>query len=166
MIIRNMRWGYDGGGMACGPVGGNSIVEVCFTGNDKHNYFVVVSQMDGFERVSVCPLPMFDILMYMMRYDVEFENELEKFNKNIIEDYDYELGDEPEEMSRSKFARVIHLARLAMQKYMDLDDPGSETAAAEEFIKPYVDEDIEEVDLPELEEEIDEDEWDEEPDEE
>ena len=55
MKIRNLRWGYDGGGVACGPVSGNSLVEVCITGNDKHTYFVIVSQMDGFERTSWIP---------------------------------------------------------------------------------------------------------------
>ena len=28
MKILNMRWGYDGGGMACGPVEGSAIVEI------------------------------------------------------------------------------------------------------------------------------------------
>ena len=131
-------------------------------GDKIYTYFVIVSQMDGFERTSVSPLPMFDILMYMMSDDVEFEHKLAKFNDNIIEDYDYELGEEPDEMFISKFAKAIHLARLAMQAFMELDDGVSETEAAKKFIEPYLDEDIDEMDLPELGEEIDEDELDEE----
>lgn len=161
MKIRNMRWGYDGGGMACGPVSGSTIVEICVTDNDGHNYFVVVSEMDGFQRTGISPMPLFDILMHMMRYDVQFEDEFAKYGANVIEDYDYENGDEPEEMLKSKFAKVIHLARLAMQEYMILDDSASEAVAAEKFIKPYVDENIDGMDLPELEDEIDEDDWEE-----
>lgn len=162
MKVRNMRWGYDGGGMACGPVSGSCLVEICVTDNDGHNYFVIVSEMDGFQRTGVSPMPLFDILMYMMRYDVQFEDEFAKYGANVIEDYDYENGDEPEEMLKSKFAKVIHLARLAMQEYMILDDSASEAAAAEKFIEPYVGENIDGMDLPELEEEIDEDELDDE----
>ena len=58
MKIRNMRWGYDGGGVACGPVSGSSVVEVCVT-DERHNYFVIVSEMDGFQRVGVSPMPLF-----------------------------------------------------------------------------------------------------------
>ena len=161
MKIRNMRWGYDGGGMACGPVSGSTIVEICVTDNDGHNYFVVVSEMDGFQRTGVSPMPLFDILMQMMRYDVQFEDEFAKYGANVIEDYDYETGDEPEEMLKSKFAKVIHLARLAMQAYTDLDNKVSEAIAAEAFIESYIGEDVDKMELPELEE-IDEDELDDE----
>ena len=161
MKIRNMRWGYDGGGVACGPVSGSSVVEVCVT-DEQHNYFVIVSEMDGFQRVGVSPMPLFDILIHMMHYDVQFEDEFAKYESNVVEDYDFEIGDEPEEMSESKFAKAIHLARLAMQAYMELDDGASETAAAEAFIEPYIGEDVDKMDLPELEEEFDEDELDEE----
>lgn len=163
MKVRNMRWGYDGGGMACGPVSGSMVVEVCVTDKERHNFFVVVSQMDNFQRVGVSPMPLFDVLMHMMHYDVQFDDEFAKYESNVIEDYDFEIGEEPEEMSGSRFAKVIHLARLAMQAYIELDtDTESEAEAAEEFIEPYVDEDVDEMDLPELEDDVDEDEWDEE----
>ena len=162
MKIRNMRWGYDGGGVACGPVSGSSVVEVCVTDENGHNFFVVVSQMDNIQRTGVSPLPLFDVLLHMMHYDVSFDEEFAKYGANVIEDYDYEIGDEPEEMSASRFAKAIHLARLAMQEYFTIGEADSEAAAAERFIKPYVGEDVDGMDLPELEEEIDEDEWEEE----
>lgn len=52
MKIRDMRWGYDGGGVACGPVEGNTIVEICVTEDDKHNYFVLVNLVHKFR--SIC----------------------------------------------------------------------------------------------------------------
>ena len=163
MKIRSLRWGYDGGGMACGPVSGSMVVEVCVTDKEGHNFFVVVSQMDNFQRIGVSPIPLYDILIHMMHYDVKFDEEFAKYESNVIEDYDFEIDEEPEEMSGSRFAKVIHLARLAMQAYIELDtDTGSEAEAAEEFIEPYIGENIDGMDLPELEEEIDEDELDDE----
>ena len=53
MVVRNMRWGYDGGGIACGPVEGNTIVEICVTANDHHNYFVVASRTGEFEKITI-----------------------------------------------------------------------------------------------------------------
>ena len=157
MKIRGLHWGYDGGGMACGPVSGSTIVEICVT-DEGHNYFVSVSEMDNFQHTGVSPVPMFDILMHMMHYDVQFDSEHEKYTANVIEDYDYENGDEPDEMYGSRFAKVIHLARLAMQAYTESEDGRPDMQAAMEFIEPYVNRDISEMDLPELEEETDEDE--------
>ena len=42
--------------------------------------------------------------------------------KKFIEVYDYEITDVPEEMSQSKFAKAIHLARLVMEDYYGCDD--------------------------------------------
>ena len=152
MKVRSLRWGYDGGGMACGPVSGSMVVEVCVTDKEGH-----------FQRIGVSPMPLYDILIHMMHYDVKFDEEFAKYESNVIEDYDFEIGEEPKEMLQSRFAKVIHLARLAMQAYIDLDDDTvSEADAAEEFIEPYADRDVDEMDLPELEDIVDEDEWDEE----
>ena len=52
----NLRWGYDGGGMACGPVEGNTLVELCVTAEDHRNYFILFSRMgEGQLRQLSCP---------------------------------------------------------------------------------------------------------------
>lgn len=149
MKIRGMRWGYDGGGVACGPVEGSTIVEICVTNNEK-NYFVVDSRMSEFERVWVSPVPLFDLLIESNHYDVNFEYEFEKVLKSAVEDYDYEIGNEPEEMKASDFAKVIRLARTAMEQN---DCYGNDNLTnfklAEEFIKEYVDGNFDETDIPE-----------------
>jgi len=157
MKVRAMRWGYDGGGMACGPVEGNTIVEICVT-SERKNYFVTVSRMSEFEHVYVSPLPAFDLLIHSNHYDVEFEHEYEKGTAHVVEDYDYEIGNEPEEMAASSFAKVIHLARLAMQECYSSCTQEEDYAEAQEFIKKYIDKDIEDIELPELENEFCEDE--------
>ena len=150
MKIRNLRWGYDGGGMACGPVEGSTLVEICATDSDGHNFFIIDSRMDVYECIGVSPLPMFDVLMYMMHSDVQFEDEFAKYGANVIEDYDYEIGDEPEEMLESRYAKVIHLARLAMNAYYGNDDETTAFETAAKFIEPYVNEDVDTMELPEL----------------
>lgn len=152
MKIRNMRWGYDGGGFACGPVEGNTIVEICVTGNDHHNYFVLVSRMMSFERVFVSEMPLFDIFIHMNHFDVDMEEEMEKVEECSFEDYDYEIGEEPEELGKSVYSKVIHVARVAMQSYYNNDDENTNIQTAQEFITPYIDNELEEIELPELEE--------------
>ncbi len=154
MKVRNMRWGYDGGGMACGPVDGNWIVEICVTGNDKHNYFVLETRMSEFARIFVSPVPLFDIMIQSNHYDVDSMDEFEKAVTHSIEDYDYEIGDEPEEMEESEFAKAIHLVRVAMQQFYDNeDDEADYYQTAQDFIEPYVDEELEEMELPEIKDE-------------
>ncbi len=146
-----MRWGYDGGGFACGPVEGNTIVEILVTGNDGHNYFVVDSRMSEFEKITISPIPFFDLLIHMNHYDVDFEYELEKCKTNVIEDYDYEISDAPEEkMNQSDFAKVIQLVRFAMQNYFGNDDEETDAETAKKFITPYTKEELEELEIPKL----------------
>lgn len=159
MKILGMRWGYDGGGIACGPVEGNTIVEISVTNEDRHNFFVVVSRMSEFERVFVSPIPLFDLLMSSNHYDVDSEAEFEKVTDNALEDYSYELPEMPEEMNKSEFAKVIHLARLAMEQYYGSDDAASVYETAQAFIKDYIDNDLDEMDLPDIEFESGEDEY-------
>lgn len=150
MIIRNLRWGYDGGGVACGPVEGNTVVEICVTANNLHNYFVIASRYSEFMTVLISPVPLFDVLMQMKSDGVEMDYEWEKCMSNAIEEYDYEISDAPEEMEHSEFAKAIQLVRVAMQNYYGNDNPETDEETAREFISSYVDVKLEEVELPKL----------------
>ena len=46
MKILNMRWGYDGGCMACGPVEGSAIVEIMVREDNGTTAFVTASRME------------------------------------------------------------------------------------------------------------------------
>jgi hypothetical protein len=158
MKIRALRWGYDGGGIACGPVEGNTIVEICATNSEKQNVFVTVSRMSEFEHVYISPLPAFDLLIHLNHYDVDFETEYAKVTAHTIEDYDYEIGDEPNGMFDSAYAKVIHLARLAMQEYYFGESKDSDSVRAEKFIEEYIGKDFDAVELPPLADETEDDE--------
>ena len=44
MKLINLKWGYDGGGMACGPVAGSTIAEIECQDEDGDTYFVHISR--------------------------------------------------------------------------------------------------------------------------
>ena len=53
-------------------------------------------------------------------------------------------------MLESRFAKVIHLARLAMNAYYGNDDETTAVQTAAKFIEPYVNKDVDTMELPEL----------------
>lgn len=158
MIVRNMRWGYDGGGMACGPVEGSSIVELIVTHNDAVQ-FIVVSRMSEFENVYVSPFSLFDSLIYSNNDDVDFGMEVEKVEKICTEFYSHEIYEPHASMKKSKLYKAINLARLAMKKYyeMGLQSEEDELAKCKEFIEDYLDEDISKMKIPTVKYDEDED---------
>ena len=70
MIVRNLRWGESCGGMACGPIEGSSVVELCVTWKGG-TYFIADSCLMEFEHIFVSPMPLFDVLINMDRMDVD-----------------------------------------------------------------------------------------------
>ena len=114
--------------------------------------------MSEYEHVYISPLPAFDLLIQSNHDDVDFEQEYEKVTKYTIEEYDYEIGDEPEDMFSSAYAKIIHLARLAMQEYYFVESEINDQVRADKFIEVYVESDFDQMELPELENENEEDE--------
>lgn len=76
--------------------------------------------------------------------------------KNAFEEYDYEIREIPEEeMKKSKFYKAFKLARYAMSDAYDVDDPVEEEA--NDFVSEYLDENILDMEIPEVVDEYDED---------
>ena len=149
MEIRGMRWGYAGDGVGCGPVEGDSLVEICLT-KDGKNYFVLNTRIDVFEHIYISEMPLFDVFKHMHYFSVEFENEYEKITRNAFEEYEFENG-EPNEEIKSEFKKAIQLVRLAMHRYYDEGiDEDNEDEEAADFIAEYTDGDFDEMDLPEM----------------
>ena len=155
MKIRTMRWGYDGGGIACGPVEGSTVVEICVT-NGANNFFVCGCRMMEYVKLSVSPMPIFDLFIQANHYDVDWDTEIEKINNVVSEVYNFEVGAEPNEMASSEYINVFRLVLLALEQAVRIPEP--EQQEAEEFISPYVGEDADNIELPEPRAEWDEDE--------
>ena len=148
IIVHGLGCGYDGGGMACGPMPGSVLVELKVVA-DELIHFVFVSQYECFEKVVVSKKQMFDTFIDLPYNDIDWEKQSEEAMRGAVEVYDYELGYEPDEMFESRFGKAIHLARLAMQEFqIRKDDEDYEYAA--EFIEEYIGVDIDTINLPEL----------------
>ena len=134
-----MRWGYDGGGVACGPVDGINAVEICVTGDDNHNYFVMDSKFCDSHRIDISEMPMFDLLIESNYSYIDVEYELDKLNKVSFEKYEFfDDDDMPEEIYNSKFKKVIDILVEAVNFYCSSSRPENLTAA--EYIERYIDE--------------------------
>ena len=150
MKVRNLRWGY-GKATAEGPMVADTLVEICVSANDRHNYFILARRRGFMEEIAVTTLPMFDILLHIHHHDVDPEEELKKYTSCQVESYHYEIGEPPAEMAGSPFALPIHLARAAMQEYYSQNNnEESDLEKAREFIAPYAGKKIEKVKLPKL----------------
>ena len=156
MIVRNMRWGYDGGGMACGPVEGTYIAELMVTAEDRHNYFITCSQLCEFCKVEISEVSLFDLEMELMGRDVDFDYELEKIQKLPIETYESEVNYtfddsgkisvggferyDDQSMFTSRFAQGIRLGLMALDVYCSAET--EDNAPTAPFIGKYIGKDI------------------------
>ena len=150
MKIIGMRWGEDFGGMSCGPVGGSTYAELALT-NDKKLYFVLASQYCEFEKIQIATHSLFDQVIYAMSSngDIDYETVLDDANNSCIENYDYEIGDEPDEMFKSVFSKAIQLSRVAVNNYSERDTSKTFEETAEDFISDYLRKDLETLTIPE-----------------
>ena len=117
MVLRNARYGYEDGGMACGPVPGKSS-------------FILFSKYCMYETVFISDLSLFDVVMNMKRYDIDFDNELEKVESNSRYELEYEYEYDPKtdetimtkemyEGIPSEYHSAITFGRKVMLMYED-----------------------------------------------
>lgn len=159
-MIKDMRWGYDGGGMACGPVEGSVNVEIKYLNDDRQLQFMLISNFQCFYKVQISDVSLFDLSMSAGDRDVDFDFELglmEKLSKNT---FDFEEGEEPDELKNSDVYNLYKVGLLAVREYWDINDE-NEAMAAEDFIEEYTDCDVRklEIDLDDEFDEDDDDEW-------
>ena len=135
MMMKQLRWGYDGGGIACGPVSGTHLVEVLAI-EDGLLVFVLLSRYEIYERVVVSKVSLFDVLKFSASYYVK-NDELDLLDTVPFEDYEYEIGEYPDEMINSKYISLIEFAQNAMNEAVQSNATQEE---ADIFFKPYFEE--------------------------
>lgn len=142
MKINGLRWGYDGGGFACGPMDGSCIAELIGKNDAGSVIYVTISVMQNFEAITVSETSKFDVWMNNV-YDLD-----DQLNDSI-ERYDLEIyeGFTGEEFEGSEYVSAIRFARFCLDHYMSLEgDPDQGTADA--FIQPYLGKDTDSIDAP------------------
>ena len=133
--VLEMRWGYTGDQMACGPVEGSTITEMTFRTADGKLYFVSVSRMMEFFNAYVSEVPLYEIEFWIDDRHVELEDALEKLNKYSKERYSSELG-EYDEMEKSEFLEEMKLVLCANDYFRSNMD---EEPDPEEWLEQYRD---------------------------
>ena len=146
MKILYMRWGYDGGGMACGPVEGSAIVEIMVREDNGTTAFVTASRMEDAENIYTSELPLFDVIMSLASSESNFEPELAKVNKAAEARFSHMIYHMPETAKFNRFYDVMRLARVALNG-ADLEALGSD-AKAKVFIAPYLGKEIGDLEIP------------------
>lgn len=158
MIIRNLRFGYDGGGMSCsGYVEGAKFAEIAVC-NACATYFVTVMNCDAYEHIEevfVSEFPVMDIMMYSNNPELYSDSEYERAREVCMETYaNYDEEDSllvPEETWKSEYADVIKLAFNALLKYDSNMTDAQAAEVASKFISPYINEDLYEKEVPDRE---------------
>ncbi len=141
-ILRNVRWGYTGDGMACGPVGGFDVVEMIVEKDNGKLAFIRLDCMDQYAGVTVRNHSTFD--------DFVFIND----DDSLTNDYDfdmYEFGDEDGE-NDPNFS-VVNLGLTVLRHLREIDTYDEDGRAAEydgarAFVREWLDEDLDECDIP------------------
>lgn len=126
MVLRNVRYGYENGGIACGPVPGTSNVELMVTNDEGKSSFILLSKYCMYESVFISDLSLFDVVMNMKRYDIDFDNELEKVESNSRYDLEYDSNTDETIMTKemyegipSEYHSAITFGRKVMLMYED-----------------------------------------------
>ncbi len=126
MVLRNARYGYEDGGMACGPVPGTSNIELMVTNDEGKSSFILLSKYCMYKTVFIGDLPLFDVVMNMKRHDIDFDNELEKVESNSRYELEYESKTDETIMTKemyegipSEYHPAITFGRQVMLMYED-----------------------------------------------
>ncbi|MBR5805085.1 MAG: hypothetical protein IKY03_03000 [Clostridia bacterium] len=136
MLVRGMRWGYEGDDCAGGIGEGSTFAEIMVTDEKGRNWFVLVSKILEFERFYVAPVPLFDLEMHLFDYEVNYDYESAKIREALTEEYACREGVMPEAVRSSPFYSVIRLGRLAVRECEKLGEP--DETGARTFISAYL----------------------------
>lgn len=131
MKLINLKWGYDGGGMACGPVAGSTIAEIECQDEDGDTYFVHISRCGTYptEYVVISKDSGIDDAV-----NQEWDNIMaykESSNNTVFE---YDIGEYPGDIFESSFIDVIRLTQMAVIEAVS-QNPTQQTADI--WFKPY-----------------------------
>lgn len=140
----SMRWGYDEGGAACGPVEGNTITEIMFNDDDGCPYFVSATRMLEYVNVYVSEVSLYDLLFQMTGRSANTENYISTIEKYALKSYDIEI-DDYDEVEESDFFDEIKLVLFMNDQYAHNVYEGLDP---EEWLEDYLSGGLE-VELPE-----------------
>ena len=153
MKIQGMRWGYDGGGFACGPMPGTCYVEVAFFDGNQTLY-LTDGLFECFEHFWLTEESYFDKLM-SKNWDPEDIKSIYETDFESGRPIDDDIWDEISEMGIYDDWRFV---RHMMDRFtLEDDDETAKTA-----IQPYIGKNTKDLEIPDYKWDDDEDEEDDE----
>lgn len=141
-ILRNVRWGYTGDGMGCGPCGGFDAVEMIVEREEGKLTFVRLDCMDQFAGVTVRDHSTFDAFVFINDGDA-LEN-----------DYDFDMYEFADEVNQDdQDFSVVNLGLTVLHHLRDIDEydedgRAGEYAGARAFVKEWLNKDLDKCDIP------------------
>ncbi len=151
MKIQGMRWGYDGGGFGCGPMGGTCIVEVTFVGEDGKEICCSSCLLlsENCEGIMVTKEPQFDTFMERDYDPNDLAEDALEATDHFVNELIWEMKEDhiDDPFRDSPYGAEIRFTRSMMELYLSADGfPDEDTAA--EAISPYIGHDTNEYTLP------------------
>ncbi len=141
-ILRNVRWGYTGDGIACGPCGGFDATELVVEKEEGRLTFVRLDRMDQFAAVTVRDYSTFDAFVFITDSDA------------LDNDIDFDMYEFTDEVGRDDpdFS-VINLGLTVLCHLREIDGYCENGRAAEydgarAFVKDWLGKDLDQCDVP------------------
>ena len=134
--LKGLRWGYDGGGVTCGPIDGSKLVEAMVIDNDGVFLFVTLSRFTEFAKITLSHVSFFDILMHLPDMDLDFNRENKILEKLTLECYEFENSDLPEDMLESSLGQIFKVM-LQAETHCPCDTSGEDFDGAQQFLSDY-----------------------------
>lgn len=127
----SMRWGYDGGGMACGPVEGSTVTEITFLDEDGRLVFVSATRLMEFVNMYVSNVPLYDLLIQLaVCEDADYEIAL--MSKTAKEEHSLEVPN-IQAINGSEYCGELYLTLVANDHF----ELGYGEEEAEDWIYEY-----------------------------
>ena len=145
MVVKGIRYS-ETGGMACGPIAGPTFVEVMVYDKEGNSSFVLSSIMESDLQVVISDYPLFDIFVNaFIGNSANFDSEMEKADKLIKEQDDYDIYD-VEEIGYGHYYPglektvdlSIHILKRSCSEDIDVED----------FSQTFIEEDLDDMDIP------------------
>ena len=102
------------------------ITELMVTNDEGKSSFILLSKYCMYETVFISDLSLFDVVMNMKRYDIDFDNELEKVESNAKYELEYDPKTDETIMTKEMYEGIpneyhsaITFGRKVMLMYED-----------------------------------------------
>lgn len=142
--LKGLRWGYDGGGKACGPIDGSTLVEAAVADPSGTLLFVSLSRFTEFAKVTLSRAPLFDILMQLPDMDLDFDQENEIIEELTEDSFEFEYDELPDHARESSLNGIYRLL-LAAEAHCPTGERCEDFDGAREFLAGCYDKTSEEL---------------------